>query len=56
MRFLAATLVLAPPALAYPADMPHAHAEGWARPFALMLICVVATVAQRRAVRARARK
>ena len=56
MRFLAAALVIAPPALAHPADMPHGHAEGWALPFALLLICLVAAVAQRRAVRAQARR
>ena len=56
MRYLLAALVLAPPALAHPGDLPHGHSADWAMPFALVLICVAAVVAQRRAIRARARK
>lgn len=53
MRFFVPALLVASPALAHPAGLPHAHTSDWAVPIALATIVLTAVVARRRAMRIR---
>ena len=54
MRYMIPALLLASPAVAHPASVPHTHAADWAVPLAVALILVAGVVARRQAVRAKA--
>lgn len=53
MRFFVPSLLVATPALAHPAGLPHVHTSDWAAPIALATIVLAAVVARRRASRIR---
>lgn len=53
MRYAFPTLFLTSPALAHPAQLPHAHSADWAVTVALMLIAAAVVVAKLQAIQVR---
>lgn len=50
MRYLFLSLILASPALAHPANLPHAHSADWVVPVAMLGIGVAIIATKRRAI------